>query len=110
MYKLAPLSAAIVLALAGQAMAADSTSSQTQDGKENIAEVSQTQASFASATQNQTGKGHNHLAVQTESTSDIQQSATGQYNAATPSNCSRTAARSPKPLGAATTMPSPASR
>lgn len=34
MYKLAPLSAAIVLALAGQAMAADSTSSQTQDGKE----------------------------------------------------------------------------
>ena len=81
MYKLAPLSAAIVLALAGQAMAADSTSSQTQDGKENIADVSQTQASFASATQNQTGQGHNHLAVPTASTRDIKQTATGAYNA-----------------------------
>ena len=81
MFKLAPLSAAIVLALAGQVMAADSTSNQTQDGKENIAEVTQTLAPFASATQSQTGKGHNHLAVQANSTSDIQQSATGSYNA-----------------------------
>ena len=69
MFKLAPLSAAIVLALAGQVMADDSTSNQSQTGNQNIAEVQQTVAPFAAATQTQTGKGHNHLAVQENSTS-----------------------------------------
>ena len=81
MFKLAPLSAAIVLALAGQVMADDSTSNQSQTGNQNIAEVQQTVAPFAAATQTQTGKGHNHLAVQENSTSTITQSASGSYNA-----------------------------
>ena len=81
MHKLAPLSAAIVLALAGQAMADDSVSTQNQQGAQNIAEVKQSQAPFASATQNQTGHDHNHMALQDASTSHIQQSATGSFNA-----------------------------
>ena len=81
MFKLAPLSAAVVLAIAGQVMADDSLSTQSQQGKANIAEVQQTVAPYASATQDQNGQGHNHLAVQDTSTSDISQSATGSFNA-----------------------------
>jgi hypothetical protein len=110
MYKLAPLSAAIVLALAGQAMADDSTSTQTQQGNKNIAEVKQTQASYASASQSQTGRDHNHMAVQDNSTSDIQQIATGSLNAGYAEQLFENGSQITQLSGGTSTTPSPASR
>ena len=81
MFKLAPLSAAIVLGLAGQAMADDSVSTQSQLGTENIAEVRQLAAPNSSSTQQQTGLGNNAASLQDNSTAQIHQQHLGEYNA-----------------------------
>ena len=57
MFKLTPLTAAILVIVSAQAMADDSLSTQNQVGTANIADVKQTAAPFSTATQQQTGPG-----------------------------------------------------
>ena len=81
MFSLKPLSAAILIVLSAQAMAANSISNQTQDGTENIADVLQIQASASTTTQNQTGTGNDVAAKQHLASSTIEQTQNGDYNA-----------------------------
>lgn len=81
MFKLTPLTAAILVMISAQAMADDSLSTQSQFGTANIADVKQTGAPFSSATQTQLGQGNDAAAVQDNATSVITQDAVGDYNA-----------------------------
>ena len=82
MFKLTPLTAAILVMISAQAMADDSLSNQSQVGTANIADVKQTQAPFSTATQTQLGQGNDAAAVQDHASSVITQDAVGDYNAA----------------------------
>jgi hypothetical protein len=53
MFKLTPLTAAILVIVSAQALADDSVSTQNQFGDTNIADVKQISAPFSTATQNQ---------------------------------------------------------
>jgi hypothetical protein len=60
MFKLTPLTAAILVIVSAQAMADDSVSTQNQFGTANIADVKQSSAPFSTATQQQLGEGNDH--------------------------------------------------
>ncbi|PTT95368.1 curlin, partial [Pseudomonas sp. HMWF005] len=81
MFKLTPLTAALLVMISAQAMADDSLSNQSQVGTANIADVKQTQAPFSTATQTQLGQGNDAAAVQDHASSVITQDAVGDYNA-----------------------------
>ena len=81
MFKLTPLTAAILVIVSAQALADDSLSTQTQYGTANIADVKQTAAPLSTATQQQTGQGNDAAAVQDTATGTISQTQIGDYNA-----------------------------
>ena len=81
MFKLTPLTAAILVIVSAQAMADDSISTQKQFGDANIANVKQTQAPFSTATEQQFGQGNDAMAVQDTASSSIDQNQVGDYNA-----------------------------
>ena len=81
MFKLTPLTAAILVIVSAQAMADDSVSTQDQVGTANVADVKQTLAPFSTATQQQLGEGNDAAAVQDTATSTIDQNQLGDYNA-----------------------------
>ncbi|MCP2066772.1 UNVERIFIED_ORG: hypothetical protein J2Y84_002098 [Pseudomonas reinekei] len=68
MFKLTPLTAAILVMVSAQAMAEDSISNQFQDGTANIADVKQAAAALSSANQQQQGLGNDAAAVQDTAT------------------------------------------
>ncbi|MGB5826785.1 MAG: curlin, partial [Pseudomonas mandelii] len=77
MFKLTPLTAAILVIVSAQAMADDSVSNQSQVGTANIAEVKQTAAPFSTAAQQQLGEGNAVMAVQDTATGTITQDQAG---------------------------------
>ncbi len=81
MFKLTPLTAAILVIVSAQAMADDSVSNQSQVGTANIAEVKQTAAPFSTAAQQQLGEGNDAMAVQDTATGTITQDQAGDFNA-----------------------------
>src|SRR3954464_6018497 len=81
MFKLTPLTAAILVMISAQVMADDSISNQSQVGTANIADVKQSQSPTSTATQTQLGQGNDAAALQDNATSAITQDAVGDYNA-----------------------------